>query len=64
VIVMQRKMIAIDEDEYKKLIKLKGKLEMESGNDLSMGDTIALAATVILAGYGLSKILEELSKKR
>jgi hypothetical protein len=37
---------------------------MESGQDTSLGDVVAAAAVLILAGYGLSKFLEEVSKRR
>ena len=61
---MARKMVSISEDDYRELVRAKGKLEMESGEDLSLGDAVAAAALVILAGYGMAKILEELSKRR
>lgn len=61
---MGRKMVSISEDDYRELVRAKGKLEMESGQDISLGDAVAVAAVAILAGYGLSKILEELSKRR
>lgn len=63
-IAMTRRMVSIPEEDYKRLVQAKGKLEMESGQDTSLGDVVAAAAVLILAGYGLSKFLEEVSKRR
>ncbi len=59
-----RRMISVDEDTYRQIVKAKGKLEMESGEDLSLGEVVAGAAILVLAGYGLAKILEGLKKER
>jgi len=60
----QRKMVAIDEESYRELIKAKGKLEMETGNRVSLADAIAATAVVVLAGYGLVKAVEALSQRK
>lgn len=57
---MPRKMIAIDEEEYRELVKAKGKMEMESGRDITLGEAVAIAAAGILTGWALSKLMEEL----
>jgi len=57
-------MIAVDDDAYREIVKAKGKLEMETGKDLSLADAVAVTAIVVLAGYGLAKALEALSKRR
>ena len=59
-----RRMISVDEDTYRQIVRAKGKLEMESGEDLSLGEVVAGAAILVLAGVGLAKILDELSKRR
>ena len=59
-----RRMISVDEDTYRQIVKAKGKLEMESGEDLSLGEVVAGAAVLVLAGIGLAKLLEDLSKRR
>jgi len=53
-------MIAIDEEEYRELVKAKGKMEMESGRDITLGEAVAIAAAGILTGWALSKLMEEL----
>lgn len=42
---MPRKMIAIKEEEYKELIRAKGRLQAELAKDLSLGDTIGILAS-------------------
>jgi hypothetical protein len=37
---------------------------MESGEDLSLGEVVAGAAVLVLAGIGLAKLLDDLSKRR
>ena len=59
-----RRMISVDEETYKQIVKAKGKLEMESGEDLSLGEVVAGAAVLVLAGIGLAKLLDDLSKRR
>jgi hypothetical protein len=59
-----RRMISVDDDTYRQIVKAKGRLEMESGEDLSLGEVVAGVAILVLAGYGLAKILEEISKRR
>ena len=59
-----RRMISVDEDTYRQIVRAKGKLEMESGEDLSLGEVVAGAAILVLAGIGLAKLLDELSKRR
>ena len=59
-----RRMISVDEETYRELVKARGKLEMESGEALSLGEVVAGAAVLVLAGYGLAKMLEEISKRR
>jgi hypothetical protein len=57
---MPRKMIAIDEEEYRELVRAKGKMEMESGRDMTLGEAVAIAAAGILTGWALSKLLDEI----
>jgi hypothetical protein len=57
-------MISVDEATYRQIVKAKGKLEMESGEDLSLGEVVAGAAVLVLAGIGLAKLLDDLSKRR
>jgi len=59
-----RRMISVDEATYRQIVKAKGKLEMESGEDLSLGEVVAGAAVLVLAGIGLAKLLDDLSKRR
>jgi len=59
-----RRMISVDEATYKQIVRAKGKLEMESGEDLSLGEVVAGAAVLVLAGIGLAKLLDDLSKRR
>ena len=59
-----RRMISVDEETYKQIVRAKGKLEMESGEDLSLGEVVAGAAVLVLAGIGLAKLLDDLSKRR
>jgi len=59
-----RRMISVDEATYRQIVKAKGKLEMESGEDLSLGEVVAGAAVLVLAGIGLAKLLDGLSKRR
>jgi hypothetical protein len=61
---MPRKMISVDEKDYRKLVKAKGKLETETGRDLSLGEAIGWIALGALAGYGLVKLAQELSKDK
>ena len=61
---MNRKMISLDEEDYKDLVRARGKLEQETGQTISLGDVVAVAALGILAGIGIAKILEDLSKRR
>jgi hypothetical protein len=56
-------MISVDDDTYRQIVKAKGRLEMESGEDLSLGEVVAGAAILVLAGIGLAKILEDLKKR-
>jgi len=58
-----RRMISVDDDTYRQIVKAKGRLEMESGEDLSLGEVVAGAAILVLAGIGLAKILEDLKKR-
>jgi len=58
-----RRMISVDDDTYRQIVKAKGRLEMESGEDLSIGEVVAGAAILVLAGIGLAKILEDLKKR-
>ena len=55
---MSRKMVSIPEDEYRQLVKAKGKLEMETGVDVSIGETIGYLALGFLAGYAAKKIID------
>lgn len=59
---MPRKMISVDEEDYRKLVKAKGKLEAETGKPLSLGEAVGWIALGALAGYGLVKLAQELSK--
>jgi hypothetical protein len=61
---MARRMVSIDEDTYRQLVRAKGKLEMETGRDLTLGEAIGAIALGLLAGYGLGKLVEELSRER
>jgi hypothetical protein len=61
---MTRKMISVDEEDYKELVRARGKLEQETGEPISLGDVVAVAALGILAGIGIAKIVDELSKRR
>ena len=58
-----RRMISVDDDTYRQIVRAKGRLEMESGEDLSLGEVVAGAAILVLAGIGLAKILEDLKKR-
>ena len=60
----KRRMISVDDETYKQIVRAKGKLEMESGEDLSLGEVVAGAAVLVLAGIGLAKLLDDLSKRR
>ena len=60
---MPRKMIAIDEEEYRNLIKAKGRMEMESGKDLTLGQAIGIAATGVLIGLATAKLLEIINEE-
>jgi hypothetical protein len=53
-------MIAIDEEEYRELVRAKGKMEMESGRDMTLGEAVAIAAAGILTGMALSMLLERM----
>lgn len=59
---MPRKMISVDEEDYRKLVKAKGKLEAETGKDLSLGEAVGWIALGALLGYTLVKLGQELSK--
>ena len=59
---MPRKMISVDEETYRELVKTKGKLEAETGKDLTLGQAIEWALIGVLAGYGLAKLAEKLSE--
>lgn len=39
---MTRKMISVNEDAYRQLVRAKGKLEMETGEDLTLGEALLI----------------------
>ena len=51
-------MVAMGEDEYKELVKAKGRMEMESGIDLTIGQAIAIAAAGVLTGAAIAVLVE------
>jgi len=59
----ERKMISVDEETYKQLIKAKATLELKAEKDISLGEAIGAIALGALLGYGMVKIAEELKKK-
>ena len=58
-----RKMISVDEETYRKLVKAKGELEAKTGKDLTLGEAVGWVALGALAGYGLMKLAQELMKE-
>ena len=58
-----RKMISLDEETYKQLVRAKATLELKSERDISLGEAVGAIALGALLGYGLAKIAEELKKK-
>ena len=60
---MQRKMISVDQEAYKQLVKAKATLELKTERDISLGEALGAIALGALLGYGIAKIAEELKKK-
>ena len=58
-----RKMISVDEETYRKLVKAKGELEAKTGRDLTLGEAVGWVALGAVAGYGLVKLAQELMKE-
>jgi len=58
--LMSRKMIAMDEAVYRQLVKAKGKMEMLTGKNISLGHAIGVAVGGVLTGIGVKKLLESL----
>ena len=52
-------MIAVSKEDYRTLVMAKGKLEMSTGCDLSLGEVVAVAARTILANSAAYKSIEE-----
>ena len=61
--IMGRKMIALDEEVYRELVKAKGKMEMMTGQNISLGQAIGVAAGGVLTGIGVKKLLESLTEE-
>lgn len=59
---MPRRMISVDEETYRQIVRAKGKLEMDSGEDITLGRAVGLFALGVLAGVTTALVLEELKK--
>lgn len=59
----ERKMISVDEETYRQLVKAKGELEAKTGRDLTLGEAVGWVALGALAGYGLVRLAQELMKE-
>lgn len=44
----KRRMVSLDVEDYRQLIRAKGKLEMELGEDLTIGEAVLILAKRIL----------------
>lgn len=45
------------------MVKAKGKMEMLTGKNISLGQAIGVAAGGVLSGVGIKKILESLEEE-
>jgi len=63
VAVADRKMISVDEQTYKQLMKAKAELEQKSGKGLSLGQAVGVFIAGAVAGYGITKLAQELMKE-